>query len=382
MTIVIFLGVDFVYLSSIKMKNENLQNIANLLIVLILGFILLKEGSFIIVPLVWGVFFAFALNPMSNWIEKKRIPRGLAILCSILVVSLLALSVFYLLLNQVIGLISDIPEIGNVFNTRVETYLADLQELFGVELNSNDLLDKVGLFDFGNLNKTIFATGKSIVLIGIIPLYIFLLMYYKDFFVEFLIRRSKDSNEKIINWAKDSGRVIQFYLAGMLKVTAIVALLSGVFFYLIGVKYFLLFAVFIALMNLIPYVGVFISSLFAILYVFLTTDSLAYPLITFFVLWGIQLIENNLITPLVVGSEVKVNALAVVLAILIGGWVWGISGMILFIPLVGVLKITLEKNENLKAYGFLLGDEITISEESENFWKLIKRNITKSKGKN
>ncbi|SIN70200.1 AI-2E family transporter [Algoriphagus halophilus] len=381
MTIVIFLGFDFVYLSSIKMKNENLQNIANLLIVLILGFILLKEGSFIIVPLVWGVFFAFALNPMSNWIEKKRIPRGLAILSSILVVSLLALSVFYLLLNQVIGLISDIPEIGSVFNTRVETYLADLQEFFGVELNSNELLDKVGLFDFGSLNKTIFATGKSIVLAGIIPLYIFLLMYYKDFFVEFLIRRSKDSNEKIINWAKDSGRVIQFYLAGMLKVTAIVALMSGVFFYLIGVKYFLLFAVFIALMNLIPYVGVFISSLFAILYVFLTTDSLAYPLITFFVLWGIQLIENNLITPLVVGSEVKVNALAVVLAILIGGWVWGISGMILFIPLVGVLKITLEKNENLKAYGFLLGDEITISEESENFWKLIKKNFRNSSKK-
>ncbi|WP_243431454.1 AI-2E family transporter [Algoriphagus lutimaris] len=381
MTIVIFLGFDFVYLSSINMKNENLQNIANLLIVLVLGFILLKEGSFIIVPLVWGVFFAFALNPLSSWIEKKRIPRGLAILSSILVVSLLAFSVFYLLLNQVIGLISDIPEIGSAFNSRVETYLSDLQDLFGVELNSNDLLDKVGIFDFSSLNKTIFATGKSIVLAGIIPLYIFLLMYYKDFFVEFLIRKSKDSNEKIINWAKDSGRVIQFYLAGMLKVTAIVALMSGLFFYLIGVKYFLLFAVFVALMNLIPYVGVFISSLFAILYVFLTTDSLAFPLITFFVLWGIQLIENNLITPLVVGSEVKVNALAVVLAILFGGWVWGISGMILFIPLVGVLKITLEKNENLKAYGFLLGDEITISEESENFWKLIKKNFSKSNKK-
>lgn len=364
------------------MKNQNLQNIANLLIVLVLGFILLKEGAFIIVPLVWGVFFAFALNPLSNWLEKKRIPRGLAIFCSILLVSLLALSVFYLLLNQMIGLISDVPEIGSKFSSRVETYLKDLQSLFGVDMTSNELLSKIGVFDFGSLNKTLFATGKSIALAGIIPLYIFLLMYYKDFFVEFLIRRSKDSNEKIINWAKDSGRVIQFYLAGMLKVTGIVALMSGVFFYFIGVKYFLLFAVFIALMNLIPYVGVFISSLFAILYVFLTTDSLAYPLITFFVLWGIQLIENNLITPLVVGSEVKVNALAVVLAILIGGWVWGISGMILFIPLVGVLKITLEKNENLKAYGFLLGDEITISEESENFWKLLKRNITRSKVKN
>jgi predicted PurR-regulated permease PerM len=130
-------------------------------------------------------------------------------------------------------------------------------------------------------------------------------------------------------------------------------------------------------MNLIPYVGVFISSLFAILYVLLTTDLLIYPVLTFLVLWGIQLLENNLITPLVVGSQVKVNALAVVLAILIGGWVWGISGMILFIPLVGVLKITLERNQELSAYGFLLGDEIKVSEKNENYWKLIKKKLSK-----
>lgn len=363
------------------MDNKRLQNIANFLIILVLGAILLKEGDFIFVPLIWGVFFAFALNPLSNWIENKRIPRGISIMSSILIVSLAAFSVFYLLLNQVIGLISDIPEIGSAFNSKLNTYLTDIQNLVGMEISTNEIFNKEKLLDLNSLNKTLFATGKSIALAGIIPLYIFLLMYYKDFFVEFLIRKSKDSNEDIIRWAKDSGRVIQFYLAGMLKVTVIVALMAGIFFYFIGVKYFLLFAVFIALMNLIPYVGVFLSSLFAILYVFLTTDSVAYPVITFFVLWGIQLLENNIITPLVVGSEVKVNALAVVLAVLIGGWVWGISGMVLFIPLVGVLKITLERNERLKPYAFLLGDEITVSEKNENYWKLLKRNFSKPKGK-
>ncbi|MCU0399640.1 MAG: AI-2E family transporter, partial [Algoriphagus sp.] len=135
----------------------------------------------------------------------------------------------------------------------------------------------------------------------------------------------------------------------------------------------------IAIMNLIPYVGVFISSLFAILYVFLTTDTLFYPILTFATLWGIQLFENNIITPLVVGSKVKVNALAVIFAILIGGWLWGVSGMVLFIPLIGVLKITLERNEDLKPFGYLLSDDVPVSEVSENFWKLLQRKISSGK---
>ena len=359
------------------MKSTTLQNIAYFFIVLVFGAIILMEGAFIFVPLVWGVFFAFALNPMSNWLEERRIPRGIAIIISILVVSVLAFGVFYLLLNQMIGLIGDIPEIGSQFSSKMESYLEEIQATTGINLldNNEKIYDQI--VDLGSINQTLFATGKSIALAGIIPLFIFLLLYYKDFFVEFLYRNSKDSNEKIIDWAKESGRVIQYYLAGMLKVTVIVAIMAGIFFYIIGVKYFLLFAVFIALMNLIPYVGVFVSSLFAILYVFLTTDSALYPFLTFLVLWGIQLLENNLITPLVVGAQVQVNAFAVVLSILIGGWVWGISGMILFIPLVGVLKITLEKSENYKAYGFLLGDEIIVSEKNENFWKLFKRKIRK-----
>ena len=359
---------------------KTLQHLAYALLVLVLGALVAKEGSFIFVPLVWGIFFAFALYPISSWFERKRFPRGLAVFLSILGVSILAFGVFYLLLNQVFGLIREIPEIEANISGKMARYSEELNLFFGEDwINSSTVPSLDSLISSVDFNETLFATGKSLTLIGIVPLYTFLLLYYKDFFAEFLVRYSSKNQETVLHWINDSGQVIQDYLVGMIRVTGIVTLLSGVFFYAIGVEFYILFAVFIALMNLIPFVGVFLSSVFAILYVFLTTDSLVFPLLTFVCLWGIQLLENNLITPMVVGSKVKVNAFAVIISILIGGWLWGISGMILFIPLVGILKITLEKSANLQAFGFLLSDDVQVNEGVENFWKVLRKKFSKEK---
>lgn len=355
-----------------------IQRTAYILIIIIFGAIILKEGSFLFVPLVWGVFFAFALYPISSWLEKRRMPRGFSIGLSILFVFLIAFGIIYLLLNQVVGLITDIPEISENLENKLSKYFEEIALLMGDQILSEE--HKPELWSFlnpQNLNTKLFQTVKSIILFGIIPLFTFLLMYYKDFFVQFLNRYSSRNNDQVINWAIDSGHVIQSYLSGMLRVTGIVALMAGIFFYFLGVKYFILFAAFIAIMNLIPYVGVFLSSFFAIFYVFLTTDTMIYPLVTFAVLWGIQLFENNIITPIVVGSQVKVNALVVILAILIGGWLWGISGMVLFIPLVGVLKITLERIPESSAFGYLLSDDVPVRESEENYWKVLIKKIRK-----
>jgi predicted PurR-regulated permease PerM len=163
----------------------------------------------------------------------------------------------------------------------------------------------------------------------------------------------------------------------MMFVTLIVSIMAGVLFYSIGIKFFLLFAVFIAVMNLIPYVGVLISSFLVVLYVLLTTDSVFYPLFTLVMLWIMQGVENNIITPFVVGTKVKVNALAVVIAILAGGALWGVSGMILFIPIVGVLKISLDRTPGLEPYGYLLGDNVPVLETKENFWKILLKKLNK-----
>lgn len=351
---------------------SQIQKTAYALIIFVLVVFILKAGSIIIIPLLWGAFFSFALYPITNWLEEKRFPRGFAIVTTLIFVTFFVIMIFYALTNQVIGLIADIPEIQLAFESKINVYAGELKKTFGS--STEGIFSTKEILKQENVGSAIFETGKSLVLLGVIPLFIFLMLYYKDFYLEFLKKISKNGNHGILNWIKESGSVIQSYLLGMLMVTGIVSLICGIVFYLLGIKYFLLFAVFIAVMNLIPYVGVLFSSLLLVFYVLLTTDSLFYPLATLFLLWVIQLIENNLITPFVVGAKVRVNAFAVILAILIGAYIWGVSGMILFIPLVGILKISFERIPSLAPYGYLLGDNNLVNEKKENFVKwLIKR---------
>lgn len=353
----------------------NIQKTAYNLIIFVLVVWILKAGSVIVIPLVWGAFFSFALYPISNWLEERRFPRGLAIALTLILVTSFVFTILYFLTDQVLGLIADVPEIKLAFETKLNKYLGEFKNYFGYE--TKGFPSTMDILKQQNLESAIFETGRSLVLLGVIPLFIFLMLYYRDFYVEFLKRISKDRNPAILNWVKESGSVIQSYLLGMLMVTGIVSLICGVVFYLLGIKYFLLFAVFIAVMNLIPYVGVIFSSLLLVFYVLLTTDTIFYPLATLFLLWLIQLLENNLITPFVVGAKVRVNAFAVILAILVGAYIWGVSGMILFIPMVGILKISFERIPALAAYGYLLGDNNLVIEKRENFWKLLVRKVNK-----
>ena len=346
-----------------------IQGMTYFLLAVVLLVYILYTASFIIVPLVWGMFFAFSLHPLCEWLERKGIPRVMAILSSIILIGTVFLGLIFLLTNQMIALITDIPSIGQSFWAKLDQYLDEIQSFLEIDFDFDEL--NWSVYNFlspDKLNATLFSTGRSLTLVGIVPLYIFLLLYYQDFFAEFIRRVSIRSNARILEWANDVGKVIQGYIVGTVKVTLIVSLFSGVFFYAIGIEYFVLFAVWIAVMNLIPYIGVFISSTLVILYVFLTTDTLFYPLLTLVVLWSIQLLENNIITPWLVGSKVNVNALAVILAILIGGGIWGVSGMVLFIPLTAILKITFDRIPALSPYGYLLGDDFPERKRKADFW--------------
>jgi predicted PurR-regulated permease PerM len=118
----------------------------------------LKEGAFLLIPLVWGIFFAFALNPITNWFELKRIPRAIAIGISILSVTLLTIGIIYLLVNQIIELLDEIPEIKNALKSAT----LELDQLIGSD--SVDL-ENLSLFNFlsaENFNAIIFQTGKSL----------------------------------------------------------------------------------------------------------------------------------------------------------------------------------------------------------------------------
>ena len=150
-------------------------------------------------------------------------------------------------------------------------------------------------------------------------------------------------------------KVVQQYLRGLVIVTLIVAVLFYIVLTIFNIKYAFFFAIFLALFNLIPYIGVFVSSVVVVLYSLATSDTLFNPIAILISLWLIQLLENNLITPYVVGSQVKLNPLVALIAIFVGASIWGVSGMILFIPIMGVMKVIFDEFEHLQPFGVLLG---------------------------
>ena len=358
------------------MKERALSGIQLLtysLVSLTLFFVIIKTASFILIPMAWSAFLAIALIPVCVRFEKLGLPKQVAAIISIVITSAIGVFIIYIFINQFIGLLDATPAIGEKLTNYLNEVQIAVEEAFGLQITEQNFSwDVSRMINTQMISQILKSSLQTVVMLGVVPVFIFFFIYYQDFFAEFLRRLEASSARRANLWIIDASGMIKNYLIGMLLVTVIVSIMATVVFYILGVKYFLFFALFVAVFNLIPYIGVFLSSLVSVVYVMLTTDSLLYPLLTLLLLWGIQLIENNLITPLVVGTKIKLNPLAVLVAIFLGGWAWGISGIVLFIPLMGVLKIIFDRQDHLKPFGYLLGNEIPVVTAKEGIGTKLK----------
>jgi predicted PurR-regulated permease PerM len=119
----------------------------------------------------------------------------------------------------------------------------------------------------------------------------------------------------------------------------------------------------------LPYIGGLIAIALPILIATVTSDGYLTQLWIIIAYLIIQFVDNNFLVPYIVSSKVKINALISILAVLMGGALWGVAGMFLSIPLVGILKIIFDRVEGMQPWGELLGDEIPTSHKFMSFRK-------------
>jgi predicted PurR-regulated permease PerM len=136
----------------------------------------------------------------------------------------------------------------------------------------------------------------------------------------------------------------------------IVGLLNSIGLLIIGVPHPFLFGFIAAVLTFIPYVGIIISSLLPIVVSWVTYNSIWYPIGVVIVFTIVQLLEAYIIFPLAVGNRLKINTLVIMVVIILGGIIWGATGMILFIPFISILKLIADRTESLKTLSLLLGD--------------------------
>jgi predicted PurR-regulated permease PerM len=208
----------------------------------------------------------------------------------------------------------------------------------------------------GKTLNTVFGVISFFVLI---PLYIFLLLFYKPLILNFIFEVfDEDNSEQVAEILKETKGAVQSYIVGLMIETTIIATLNSVALLILGVQYAVLLGVIGAILNLIPYVGGLVAIALPVLISFITEDGYTTPLLIIGAYTLIQFVDNNIIVPKVVSSKVSVNALISILVVLLGGTLWGVSGMFLSIPFVAVLKIIFDRIDELKPWGKLLGEKM------------------------
>src|SRR5579863_163951 len=314
----------------------------------------------ILVPLAFALLLAVLLNPLTIFLEKLHFPQIAAIAVSILVAMLVITGVTYFLFMEIKGFSNEWP----VFKQKIVMLLQKLQHFARSDLGIGTKKQNEYISEAETNMKPVLASAMGTVLGGIemtflLPVYTFLFLYYKKLILNFLFELFSESGEKEVGVVLTQTKgAIQNYMFGLLLEALIVATLDTVALLIIGVPYAVLLGVVGALLNILPFIGGILAVLFPILVAMATTDGLSTPLWIVISYMTIQFIDNHFLVPYIVASRVKINALISIVIVLMGGALWGIAGMFLSIPVIGVLKIIFDRIPEMKAWGMLLGTEV------------------------
>ncbi len=333
--------------------------------IIIVGLYFLMQGLYltqsIVVPLVFSGIIAILLNPLVSWLTRHKIPRVIAIVISIFSLFILATGIVLLLAMQMNKFSDSLPLILNKSQEALGNFTDWLAATFKLKLNTVNSFIAESKTEIINgsksyLGESISILGRSLVVIFLVPVYIFMILYYKPLLLDFVRKLFGKNNRAEVDEVLISvKKIVQQYLFALLIETVIVAVLNAVGLMLIGIEYAILFGVLAAILNLIPYIGGIIAISFPMLLA-LSTHSVTAALLVLLVYTIIQFVDNNYIMPKLVGSRVKINALASIVTVIAGGALWGVFGMFLSIPITAIIKVIFDHFDSLKPWGFLLGD--------------------------
>lgn len=353
-----------------------------LLIGLALSVWLLQTFKAVFVPILFSALFAFLFLPLCRRLEAFRIPRVVAIILCIIIIIVVVGGIIWLLTIQLMSFTSELGSIGNKLNellTKIQDYL---QAKFGIApQNRSELIQTTfeTVKEKGSeyLGSTVSMTTGAISNLLLIPIYIFCMLYYRDHTRQFMFKFVSPANRThVIHTLDNIQHVVASYISGLLTVIIIVALLNIFGLLIMGVDYAVFFGVFASILTIIPYIGILIGAMLPALYVLVQNGSAVDAVIVIGIFTFVQFLEGNFITPYITGSKVSINPFAAIVALIIGGEVWGAVGMILSIPMIAILKVIFDAYKPTEPLGFLLGDTTPPSSEPswlDRTWAKIER---------
>lgn len=342
-------------------QDRSVKIAANLIMLVLIVFICYTLQS-IIVPILFSIILSVLILPLAERLEKWGLGRAASSILTLIFFIILVCGIGYVLISQTINIGQDATDIVDKIRSlglRILDWASDKfhmskNEIIGrAETELSNSATSIGGYLTGMIN----SIGNSLSFGILVPIMIFFFLYYRDFFKEFFCRVfSSSPREEIENLIAKIYDVLQNYLVGLVTVMGIIAILNTIGLMLLGIDYSWFFGILAALLTIFPYVGIFIGSIIPALFALATKDSAWYAagVIIWFQL--VQTLEGNFITPKIVGGKANLNPLVSLLSFFLGGMLFGISGMILALPLMAILKVIFDFIPETQAYGFLLSE--------------------------
>ncbi len=328
------------------------------LLIVFLVFAGLHYAKDFLMPLAIGGVLAALFLPFCNWMEGKRVPKGLAVLLCLIVLLVIIAGISSLLAWQMSALANDLPLITQKGIETVDLIQEYIFNHLGISAEKQLQLLKDEQPSFANILQVMVGSFTYIFTNLILTLvYLFCLLYYRSHIKHFIIKLTppseRDEMEQVVSSAT---KVSQQYLVGLAKMIVCLWIMYGVGFSIIGVKNALLFAIICGLLEIVPYIGNITGTSLTVFVAAVQGASL--PMLGGIIgTYGlVQLIQGWILEPLIVGPQVKINPFTTIIALVIGQLVWGIPGIFLAIPLIAMVKIACDHIEPLKPYGFLIGE--------------------------
>lgn len=331
-------------------------------------FLGLTKAKPFLAPFVTAIILALLMLPLARKLENGIFSRSVSSLINTILLFLVSLGFMALFSFQVKSLVDDWPQIKETMQpkiTKVKEFVFEHSPISPESLETSKpaiLPNSSGTTSGSSPSKK--AASFFSMVVGFLGtylltfIYIFFMLTYRHRFKEFLIMIFPDrKKEDVKSVVEKSAGVAQKYLIGKLILIGILAVLYSIGLGISGVNNFILVSVIAAIFSLIPYIGNIIGLGMALAFGYLTSgDSMVLVgiLLTFTIA---QFVESYILEPYVVGDKVELHPFIIIIAVIIGNMVWGIIGMILAIPIVGILTVIFNHIPVLYPFGFLFSNK-------------------------
>ena len=323
---------------------------------------ILYVAQSIIIPLIFAFIIAILLSPVVSLFVRLKVNRILAIAMTLLLTIIIIFACGAFVVSQASLFADSWPTFVEKFTLLLNNTISQAAIYFDVKPQHihewiNKTQGELINFNGAAVGQTLMSVGGAVAILFIIPVYVFVILYYQPLLLEFIRRLFADNHQtEVTEIVSQTKTVVQRYLVGLIIEAAIIATLDASALLILGIDYAILLGIIAAFLNMIPYIGGIVAVALPMMVALATKESpwsAVYILISYYI---IQLFDNNYVVPKIVASKVKINALFSIIVVLVGNMLWGVPGMFLSIPLLAIIKLIFDHIESLKPWGFLLGD--------------------------